>query len=156
MINLGFFWIGTFLFLFWSNWGVSLIWIFTNFYSFELLKSWSMCNFITTVVSIAENYFSKVFGLTYGSLNQMTHPRSIWVLIFNYWKYGCRVPLNDNIFKPISLTIWKALYTLVRQKLPFGTFLFTLSNGFETLSNHWELALSLSLSLIWQTNWVSL
>ena len=60
------------------------------------------------------------------------------------------VPLNDNIFKSISLTIWKALYTLIRQKLPFGTFLFTLWNGFENLSNHWELALS--LSLIWQTN----
>ena len=56
------------------------------------------------------------------------------------------VPLNDNIFKSISLTIWKALYTLIRQKLPFGTFLFTLWNGFENLSNHWELALSLSLS----------
>ena len=60
------------------------------------------------------------------------------------------VPLNDNIFKSISLTIWKAIYTLIRQKLPFGTFLFTLWIGFENLSNHWELALS--LSLIWQTN----
>ena len=57
------------------------------------------------------------------------------------------VPLNDNIFKSISLTIWKALYTLIRQKLPFGTFLYTLWNGFENLSNHWELALSLSISL---------
>ena len=105
-----------------------------------------MCNFITTFVSIVDNYFSKVFGLTFGSLNQMTYPGSIWVLmIYNYWKYGCGVPLNDNIFKSISLTIWKALYTLIRQKLPFGTFLFTLWNGFENLSNHWELALSLSL-----------